>query len=122
MDWNGMDGPPVAFAVAVAVAPASHSRPPVGQSSASEDGTQTEESGVGLVRWILADEYNPDLSRIFSFGSNPTLSDLHPNIRKRGSTRLGRTLPFNQTHGYCFCSILFFSQLQTLLLRTQLPP
>ena len=82
-----MDGPPVA--VAVAVAPASHSRPPVAQSSASEDGTQTEETGVGLVRWILADEYNPDLSRIFSFGSNPTLSNLHPNIRKGSSTHLG---------------------------------
>ena len=64
MEWNGMDGPPVAFAVAVAVAPASPSRPPVAQSSASEDGTQTEETGVGLVRWILADESDPDLSRI----------------------------------------------------------
>ena len=97
MEWNGMDGPPVAFAVAVA--PASHSRPPVAQSSASEDGTQTEETGVGLVRWILTDEYNPHLSRIFPFGSNPTLSNLHPNIRKGGSTHLGWTLPFNQTHG-----------------------
>ena len=103
MEWNGMDGPPVAFAVAVAVAPASHSRPPVAQSSASEDGTQTEETGVGLVRWILADESDPDLSRIFPSGSDPTPSNLHPNIRKnirkRGSTLPGWTLPFNQTHG-----------------------
>ena len=46
MEWNGMDGPPVAFAVAVAVAPASHSRPPVAQSSASEDGTRRRKRGL----------------------------------------------------------------------------
>ena len=32
-------------------------------------------------------------------GSDPTPSNLHPNIRKRGSTHPGWTLPFNQTHG-----------------------
>jgi len=60
---------------------------------------QTEETGVGLVRWILADESDPDLSRIFPSRSDPTPSNLHPNIRKRGSTHPGWTLPFNQTHG-----------------------
>ena len=32
-------------------------------------------------------------------GSDPTPSNLHPNIRKRGATHPGWTLPFNQIHG-----------------------